>query len=199
MSAIAPILKALALPAETRVEQRVPKKLLLEHGAPTAADKRKIQEGIEELHWLASLKPIHCPTPAYQDEIREYLEIAVVSVTLRQQERGGQRLLTLIHRAIPYPLLLIAVCGSELSLSLAHKRFSQGETGKVVLDEGGILQVNVVEDHPMDQEFLSAMNTAGQPAKNLFVLYQGWVHRFEALLASRITSCFVLPATEEQA
>ena len=34
------LLAALDLPASSRVDQRVPKKLLLEHGAPTAADKR---------------------------------------------------------------------------------------------------------------------------------------------------------------
>ena len=45
----APVIDALALPPDARVDQRVPKKLLLEQGAPTAADKRQIQDGIEEL------------------------------------------------------------------------------------------------------------------------------------------------------
>ena len=31
----------------------MPKKLLVEQGAPTAADKRAIQDGIDDLHWLA--------------------------------------------------------------------------------------------------------------------------------------------------
>lgn len=35
----APIIHALALPPETRVEQCVPKKLFVENGAPTAANK----------------------------------------------------------------------------------------------------------------------------------------------------------------
>lgn len=38
----APVINALAIPNEALVEQRVPKKLLLEQGAPTAADKRQI-------------------------------------------------------------------------------------------------------------------------------------------------------------
>jgi len=41
-----PVIDALALPSEARVDQRVPKKLLLEQCAPTAADKRKIQDGV---------------------------------------------------------------------------------------------------------------------------------------------------------
>jgi hypothetical protein len=35
---------ALDLPAAARVDRRVPKSLLLEHGAPTAADKRHIND-----------------------------------------------------------------------------------------------------------------------------------------------------------
>ncbi len=47
---VAALIAALDLPAGSRVDQRVPKKLLLENGAPTAADKRHINDGIEELH-----------------------------------------------------------------------------------------------------------------------------------------------------
>ena len=37
----ATVIAALNLPADARVDQRVPKKLLVENGAPTAADKRE--------------------------------------------------------------------------------------------------------------------------------------------------------------
>ena len=43
------LIAALDLPASSRVDRRVSRKLLLENGAPTAADKRYINEGIEEL------------------------------------------------------------------------------------------------------------------------------------------------------
>ena len=49
------LIAALELPASCRVDQRVPKKLLVENGAPTAADKRNIAGGIEEIQWVATL------------------------------------------------------------------------------------------------------------------------------------------------
>ena len=70
------IIEFLALPPEARVDQRVPKRLLVENGAPIAADKRQINEGIEELLWLAALKPTTIGVPEYRDDVREYLEIA---------------------------------------------------------------------------------------------------------------------------
>ena len=47
----ADIIIALDLPASARVDQLIPRKLLLENGAPTSADKRYITECIEELLW----------------------------------------------------------------------------------------------------------------------------------------------------
>lgn len=51
------LLTALDLPASSRVDRRVPKNLLAEQGAPTANDRRKIQDGIEELSWVAASSP----------------------------------------------------------------------------------------------------------------------------------------------
>src|SRR5680860_1571015 len=131
------LLTALELPASSRVDQRVPKKLLLENGAPTAADKRIINDGIEELLWLAALKPTTIGVPEYRDEEREYLEIAVLRLTLRAATKAA-RLVELVHRAVPYPLLLLTEQGERPGLSAAHKRWSQGEAGKTVL-EGNVV------------------------------------------------------------
>ena len=100
------MLAALDLPASSRVDQRVPKKLLLEHGAPTAADKRLINEGVEAVLWLAALKPTTIGVPEYRDDVREYLEIAVLRLTQRAGAKAT-RLVELVHRAVPYPLLLL--------------------------------------------------------------------------------------------
>jgi hypothetical protein len=97
---------ALDLPKDAQVNQRVPKKLLVEHGAPTAGDKRLINEGIEELRWRAALKPHTVGVPEYRDTEREYLEIAVLSLALRPGAKRA-RLEELVHRAVPYPVFLV--------------------------------------------------------------------------------------------
>ena len=121
-------------PPERRVDQRVPKKLLLENGAPTAADKRQINDGIEELLWLAALKPTTIGVPAFRDDVREYLEIAVLHLTLRAGAKA-----TRLDRADPPRHSLSGAAADRAgadgaSLSAAHKRWSQGEAGKTVLD-----------------------------------------------------------------
>lgn len=197
---VAALIEALDLPASSRVNQRVPKKLLLEHGAPTAADKRLIYDGIEELVWLAALKPTTIGVPGYGDDVREYLEIAVLHLTLRAAAKVT-RLVELVHRAVPYPLLLVTEQVDDQApagLSAAHKRWSQGEAGKTVLDgEVVIAEWNAVPDGERWPAFPKVLALGNQPKTSLHSVYQGLVDTLLALQAARVTGAFALAADVE--
>ena len=184
------VIAALGLPPDVRVDQRVAKTLLAENGAPTAADKRQIKDGIEELLWLAALKPATIGVPVYRDETRDYLEIAVLSLTLRAGAKAA-RLAELIHRAIPYPVFLILSQPDGLSLSLAHLRWSLGQTGQTVLEDSLVIAALDAEN-PATGDFLTSLNIASQPRHDLRAFYQGWIARFEAYAAADITGAYAL-------
>ncbi len=215
------LIQALRLPEGCRVDQRIPKKLLLENGAPTAADKRLITEAIEEIQWVAALKPNTIGVPDYRDALREYLEIAVLAVTVRGvvKPASHSRLAELVHRAVPYPVLLLLAApqmeGQSLTLSLAHKRWAQNEAYKVVID-GSLISVTVSaslseghaagSSHPdpaatadAENAFIQSLSVTRQPQATLHALYQGWVDCVQALLAARLTGSYQTPTTPEQA
>lgn len=208
---VSDLIAALALPASCRVDQRVPKKMLIENGAPTAADKRLLNDAIEEIQWIAALKPNTVGVPEYRDEEREYLEVAVLSIATRGRHAAvdGEgaaatanttattsakpvnttRLAELVHRAVPYPLLLLLATPEGVVLSMAHKRWAQNEVGKVVLD-GEVATVvaagNLTPSHP----FMHSLALARQPQATLMALYQGWLDCLTALQAARYTGTF---------
>lgn len=190
------VIAALCLPTGARVDRRVPKKLLVENGAPTAADKRQINDGIEELFWLAALKPSTIGVPAFRDDLREYLEIAVLSLTLRSETKAP-RLTELVHRAVPYPLFLIQTQPTGLTLSLSHLRWSQGQSGQTVLD-GPLVTAALEVEAPATNEFLASLNVSSQPRQQLHAFYHGWMELFEAHAAAQLTGQF-RPATDAAA
>lgn len=210
------VVKALAFPDRARVDQRVPKKMLAEHGAPTAADRRLLTEGIEELQWIAALKPGTVAIPEHRANGREYLEVAVLSVQVRATHgKASQwlRLAELVHRAVPYPVLLIQTLVPsaiatlddgpprppvQLALSLAHKRAAQNEMGKVVLDGELVLSELLGPDPDSGAAsvvgpLLEAMALDRQPHQDLMTLYQGWMDCLTAAEAARLTGTFRLP------
>jgi hypothetical protein len=190
------IITAFELPASCRVDQRVPKKLFLENGAPTTADKKAIQAGIDEVRWIATLKPATIGIAAFKDDSRDYSEIALLTVRFRPDAKAP-RLTELIHRAIPYPLVLLA--GEPAVLSLSHKRLSLGETGKVVL-EGDLYR-----SAPLSlglaglDTFLSELPVSRQGATDCLTLYQCWIDRLTALRAASITGTYPVEIPNSQA
>jgi uncharacterized protein DUF4391 len=196
---ISELISALDLPAGSRVDQRVPKTLLLGNGAPTAVDKRIINDGIEELLWLAALKPTTVGVPEYRDDMREYLEIAVLRLTLRATGKLT-RLVELVHRAVPYPLLLLTARDERPGLSAVHKRWSLGEAGKTVLDgEVVAAEWDAVHDGERWRDFCEALALGRQPRTTLCSLYQGWIDTLLALKAARVTGEFVVAGNAEHA
>ena len=206
---LASLISALALPTSCRVDQRVPKKLLVENGAPTPADKRLINDCVDEVQWLAALKPNTVGVAEYRDDEREYLEVAVLCVTARpapQADGAGAvarhvnttRLAELVHRAVPYPVLLLLAAPQGLLLSLAHKRWAQNEAGKVVLD-GEPDTVDLAPDLNAEHPFVQALALARQPQASLLALYQGWADCLTAWQAAEVTGRFTTTTTPAQA
>lgn len=197
------LIAALALPASCRVDQRVPKKMLIENGAPTAADKRLLNDAIEEIQWIAALKPNTVGVPDYRDEHREYLEVAVLSIATRgthgatdgeaaapaAKPASTARLAELVHRAVPYPVLLLLATPQSLFLSVAHKRWAQNEGAKVVLD-GEVISVETAGDLTPAHPFLQGLALVHQPQATLLALYQGWLDCLTALQAARYTGTY---------
>jgi hypothetical protein len=201
------IVSALALPASCRIDQRVPKKMLVENGAPTTADKRLLNDAIGEIQWIAALKPNTVGVPDYRNDEREYLEVAVLSIATRGAYAAAAteeaaptantdakpvnttRLAELVHRAVPYPLLLLLATPQGLFMSMAHKRWAQNEAGKVVLD-GEVATIDMAGDLTPAHPFMQCLALARQPQATLMTLYQGWLDCLTALQAARYIGTF---------
>jgi hypothetical protein len=190
MATVAAIVSALDLPSRARVDARVPKKMLVEQGAPTTADKRAIQDGIDEMQWLAVLKPNTVAIPAFRDQTRDYSEIAVIAAAFRPEARAA-RLTELIHRAIPYPVLLITTGTGGVAISVAPKRAAQNEGEKVVVER--VVVASGIDPDALpaaERAFLDSFALERQPARDLSTVYDGWLARIEGLAVARLSGIF---------
>lgn len=195
------ILSALEIPVHDRVDQRVPKKLLQDSAAVASGDKTLLQNGVEEVTWVAVFKPGSIGAPVYKDDEREYLEIAVIHVRVRQEARTA-RIAELVHRSIPYPVLLLLEQMDGTLISVAHKRWAQNDTTKMVLDESSAdVWLDSKADEAVDavNAFLESLSLRLQSRKHLKDLYQGWIDAVNALQTARMTGRYQLPTSREHA
>ena len=81
--------------------------------------------------------------------------------------------------------VLVASEAEGLTISLAKKRFSLGEAGKVVL-EGAVTACSLV-DHPATAALLKSLALPAQPRTELLALYRRWMGCLEAFQAAQVT------------
>lgn len=182
--------QAMELPERCRLGKRVFKKLFHENATLTPADKRALSSDVSSISWQYTLKPSTLPVAAYQDEEREYIEIAVLEVGL-ERRKNAPRLAEVVHRAIPYPVILVLADEDGASVSTAHKRFSRAEHGAVVAD--GVLHTPWLDGgarSELERTFLRSLSVGTLPQANFLALYGALVDRVLAFICSAVSGQF---------
>ena len=194
--------RQMAIPDACYLGRRVFKTLFHEHAVLGITDKKAFAEDIDTITWQYTLKPSTIPIQPYADGQREYLEVAILQVDLKTLKRTG-RITEIIHRAIPYPLVVVMVGppddGPQVLLSLAHKRFSQAEKGAFVAEELFTTDwINPAAPSRAQTAFLESLAIRGLPHTHFFAFYSALVDRVTALECARLTGQFRLESAAER-
>ena len=178
---------AMAIPETCHLGKRVFKRLFHENAELNTTDKKAFQEDIDTIIWQYTFKPSTIPIQAYEDDQREYQEVALLQVNLKTQKRVG-RIAEVMHRAIPYPLVVVFAFGTMCALSLAHKRFSQAEKGAIVVEEFIITNwIDLSAPTLVQQAFLGSLAISTLPYTHFFTFYSALVDRLIAVECARLS------------
>jgi len=186
----------LAIPDSCHLGKRVFKKLFHENAKLGATDKKALRDDIDTITWVYTLKPTTIPIHAYRDDEREYDEIALLQVDLKTQNRTG-RIVEILHRSIPYPLVLVLVFGSNVVISLAHKRFSQAEKGAIVAEDFITTSwIDLAPDGPVPVEryFLDSLAVTQLSHTHFYAFYSALMDRLVALDCARLSGEYRIEA-----
>ena len=187
--------KKMAIPDACHLGKRVFKKLFHENAKLGATDKKAFREDIDVITWQYTLKPSTIPIQAYEDDQREYHEVANLQVNLKTINRIN-RIAEIIHRAIPYPLIVVFTYKTACTLSLAHKRFSQAEKGAIVADDFLITGwIDLLAPTPIQQAFLDSIAVSILPHTHFLAFYSAFTDRLVALDCARLTGEYRIEST----
>jgi len=180
-------IECLKIPAHCYVAKKVYKKLFYDNAKLLTADKKAFQEHLDVVTWIYALKQDNTSLKAYVDDVREYPEISILLVSLKQTGTA-ERIVNLIHRAIPYPLLLICSHQDTVMFSIALKRFSLAEKGTIIVEE--VLNSGWINLESISSNELSFIRSLAIDTKlylSFLDLYKGWEASLIALACSKHT------------
>ncbi|PKK88401.1 MAG: DUF4391 domain-containing protein [Candidatus Wallbacteria bacterium HGW-Wallbacteria-1] len=192
-AAIEYVWNMISFPEAALLGKRVPKKQFLESCELVASDKKLFRENVKNVYWEYTLKPSTCPVLPFRDNEREYLEVAVLRVEMNFQ-KGHKRIAEIIHRVIPYPLMLgLYTETGEFALSIAPKRFSQAEHGAFVAERFFTTGwMNCDRLNEWEAAFVQSLAWSNLPLQNYGSLYNAWTDRFTGYECSVLSGTFAI-------
>lgn len=184
------IIDALAIPDSCLLDKPVFKKMFLDHAELDATDRKALSEDVSRIRWLYTLKPDTINISPYQDSEREFLEIAVLAISLSSPARV-RRIASLMHRAIPYPLILIFEDGKRACISTAGKRINQADKSKLVIDDRWLTDwMDVSAPTEAQRGFLESLAFTKLPSTNFYALYEAYQALVIAIIAAERSGNF---------
>lgn len=158
---------ALKLPAQARIDRVVAKKQFYERGDLSPANK-KLFDHVEKIYWRYALKTENTFIPSFVDKERDYPEIEVIEVVLRDAKQTN-RLAEVIMRAIPYPMLLLFRDGEKIQLWMGQLRKNQADTSRMTL-----MGTEKTVWRTEDDVFWDTLSLQSAATANFCTLYEAW-------------------------
>ncbi|MCS2152025.1 DUF4391 domain-containing protein [Scandinavium goeteborgense] len=184
----------LALAESTFLGTRITKKMILENNDLSSSDKKLINDVIQSVEWLNTLKPETLNIPIYVTETVEYIEVAILKINLKADTANRGKLKStakLFHTLIPYPVILLLELNGELAISLADKRINQADSSKLVIEffyNSQWFNVRSLKDN--ENEFLNDFSLKNVSSVNYYELYQDFIAKLIALETSYISYAY---------
>ncbi len=184
----------LALPDSTFLGTRITKKMLIDNNELSSADKKLVTDVIQSVEWQNTLKPETLNIPVYVTDAVEYLEVAVICVVLKTDEKKGEltKINKLLHSLIPYPVILLVKQEAKLAISLADKRINQADKSKLVIEHiyssDWLNTKNITEN---ENYFLNDFSLKNTSSINYFELYHDFISMLIGLETSNISGRYI--------
>ncbi|HBC3509289.1 DUF4391 domain-containing protein [Vibrio alginolyticus] len=184
----------LALPDSTFLGTRITKKMILQNNDLSNSDKKLVNDVIQSVEWLNTLKSETLNIPTYVTETVEYIEVDVLKISLKADTRHREKLKSiakLFHTLIPYPVIFLLELNGEVALSLADKRVNQADCSKLVIENyynSRWFDIGNLKDNEI--EFLCDFSLKNVSRVNYYELFQDFISKVIALEISYISGTY---------
>ncbi|MDR9443290.1 MAG: DUF4391 domain-containing protein [Schleiferiaceae bacterium] len=165
----------LQLPGACVHQQRLTKAFLNQNFPLRNPEKKLLEKGIAEMQWLASIKPACANVPPLEDEHYSFEEIQVILVAVKDLDKHGTAAAALLHKHIPYQLLLAVYDTEQFFWSLADKKRSKADGQKRVVEQETVSPLMSRHYQTGKEEaYHRELNFARADKTHLGALYRHW-------------------------
>ena len=173
------IYEAMHLPDAARLDERMPKKIFYKQPKFTRRKEKHFAQDIERIDLRYALTPETTHLAPYRDDVREYGDVLVLEIALRQETRRA-RIAERFWQYLPRPQVLVFTAGERYTIAMALVRTNQADRTRNTVEESLTLGPLAADDPVWRQ-----LDYTSIPATDFYQLMRGLFDRFSQEKARR--------------
>lgn len=178
------------VPSAAIVNSILPKQDIFEATGMTKSDKDYFVRYVKQIRWLYKFDDASVRIRPYETEEKSYLEAELISIKLKKEfqeynhntgnfhrfDARLDRIVDILLRFIPYPILLCAEFNDEIKFYVSHISESKSDYDKITLDE--LIYTDWIDTNNLDsfdEELIEKLQIDNLDKTNVFTFYDDMV------------------------
>ena len=175
------------VPNAAIVNSILPKQDIFEATGMTKSDKDYFVRYVKQIRWLYKFDDVSVRIKPYEDDEKSYLESELIGIKLKKEfqeynhntgnfhrfDARLDRIVDILLRFIPYPILLCAEFNDEIKFYVSHISESKSDYDKITLDE--LIYTDWINTKDFDkfaEELINKLQIDNLDKTNVFTFYE---------------------------
>ena len=183
----------LNIPERNVLDKKLTKAFFLKNFSLSASEKKTLNTSIQQMSWLASIKPVTANIPAVINDEYKYEEIQVMvcTVTDNTLDTHAEKCIQLFQKYIPYQMLVIVEDSNEYQVNVCDKRINKIDTSKRTIERYfNTKTLPKLYKNDLTDSFFKALDFGNLDKTNLELLYKGYIQAVVQFQAASITGSY---------
>ena len=183
----------LKIPERCLLHKRLTKAFFLKNFALSAAEKKLLNNQIQGMEWLASIKTTTANIPSIKTAAYVYEEIQIMICTLAQNELPtlGDKCISLLQKYIPYQMLVIVEEDQNFIINGCDKRINRKDSSKRTIEYYlSTPEMSKLYKNKITTTFFEALDFSQLDKTNLEKTYQSYIQAIVQYRAAQVTGAF---------
>lgn len=181
------------IPERNILDKKLTKAFFLKNFDLSAKEKKLLNNSIQSMDWMASIKPTIANIPAVKNEnyVYEEIQIIVCTITDNKLNELADKCIILLQKYIPYQMILIIEDATHFVINACDKRINLNDSSKRTIENYNTtttfskLYKNEIINH-----FYDALDFSVLDKTNMETTYKSYIQTIVQFQTASITGSF---------
>jgi len=185
--------KILNIPERSLLNKKITKSFFLKNFELSSSEKKVLNNTIQSMDWISSIKPSNSNIPEYRDEYYVFEEIQFMLCTLNENNLpdNADKCISLFQKYIPYQIVLIVEDDHGFILNTCDKRINLNDKTKRTIERQiSTPVISKLYKNEITSSFLDSLDFITQDKISLQRLYKGYINSIIQLQSAIVIGSF---------